>query len=96
MNNWNIISHLPSEEPNADNLQQYQHKQLIAGISANKKYIFDAIYLTEKQHFVLTFISINDELGFIEQEQSFYPPTRQALLNLIDQYCQNPQNLFNT
>lgn len=67
---------------------------LASGASPDAQFIFDAIYAPERNTFVLTLLQVNDELGFIENEQRLYFATWQDLRTAIDDFIQSPQTYF--
>ena len=91
---WHTESHLPADEPCADNLADYRHPQLMRGASADARFIFDAVYAPERAGFVLTLMQINDEWGFIEHELRLHPHSRAELLQQIERFCRAPAAYF--
>lgn len=91
---WHINSNLPKEEPNQSNQAEYCSSQLLAGASDDGTYIFDAVYLTKQNQFILTIMIINEKFGFIEDEKNIYLNTRQELIQKVAEFKHNPIKLF--
>lgn len=94
MTHWHTISHLPEDEPNAQNQAAYAQTQLLAGASPDARYIYDVIWAANEACFVLTLMEVNAEWGFVEQEYRLYPTTRQALLQAINEYQTAPDKVL--
>ena len=92
--NWQTKNTLPDAEPNPQNRTQYAEPQLLAGASEDGKFAYDAVWMEIEECFALTFLWLNDEFGFVEDERRLYPTTRAELLQNVADFEANPQEFF--
>lgn len=93
-NTWQTENRLPEQEPTAENQADYALPQLLCGSSSDARFIYDAVYVAAEQCFVLTLMQINDEFGFIENEQRRYFGNRNDLLAAVAQFQAAPEQAF--
>lgn len=91
---WQTENRLPEQEPNPDNQAAYAAPQLLCGSSPDARFIYDAVYAAAEGCFVLTLMHINDEFGFIENEQRRYFADRSQLLNAVAEFQAAPEQAF--
>lgn len=85
---------MPADAPSADNQAAYTLPQLLCGHSADARFVYDAVYLTDKKQFVLTLMEINEEFGFIEHEAVRRFACREALLAAVAAFQAAPEAAF--
>lgn len=91
---WHTTDRLPKAEPDDTNQAAYCAPQLLAGASADGRFIFDAVYDAAAPRFVLTLMEINTAFGFIEHEKRLYPASRAELLAAVSAFQAAPAQAF--
>ena len=91
---WTQTSRLPETEPDDANYAAYAHPQLLCGASDDGRFVYDAIWVATENCFVLTFLWINEDLGFVEYERRVYPATRAQLLIEVARFQAEPEQVF--
>ena len=91
---WTRNNRLPDAEPDDDNRDAYASPQLLSGASDDGMFAYDAVWVEMEQCFVLTFLYLNDDLGFVEDERRVYPETRADLLAQVAAFEACPTAVF--
>ncbi|MDK4688180.1 hypothetical protein [Kingella negevensis] len=91
---WTITNRLPENEPDETNRAEYAHPQLMGGASDDGRFVFDVVWAEMEECFVLTFLWVNDEFGFLEDQIREYPKTRTDLLARVAEFQAAPELAF--